>query len=155
MEEDESFDKFYAKLRDIVNSAFNLGEIIPKPKNVRKVLKSLSERFDAKIIVTEESKDVDKIPLTGLAGNLQTYKLGLTRIGKSSKGKSMELKAKSSDTDESSDGKDSKMKSYITRQFKKFMKNANGKGFDKDCKQSSFSQFKSQDKGKKDARDGG
>ena len=35
------------------------------------------------------------------------------------------------------------------------MKNANGKGFDKDCKQSSSSQFKSQDKVKKDARDGG
>ena len=46
------------------------------------------------------------------------------------------------------------MKSYITRQFKKFMKNANGKGFDKDHRQSSSSQFKSQDKGKKDARDG-
>ena len=45
------------------------------------------------------------------------------------------------------------MKSYITRQFKKFMKNANAKGFDKDRKQSS-SQFKSQDKRKKDARDG-
>ncbi|KAK9988610.1 hypothetical protein SO802_028849 [Lithocarpus litseifolius] len=44
----------------------------------------------------------------------------------------MTLKAKSSDTDESSDDEDSKMKSYITRQFKKFMKNANGKGFDKD-----------------------
>ena len=47
------------------------------------------------------------------------------------------------------------MKSYITRQFKNFMKNANGKGFDKDRRQSSSSQFKSQDKGKKDARDGG
>ena len=35
------------------------------------------------------------------------------------------------------------------------MKNANGKGFDKDRRQSSSSQFKSQDKGKKDARDGG
>ena len=46
------------------------------------------------------------------------------------------------------------MKSYITRQFKKFMKNANAKGFDKDRRQSSSSQFKSQDKGKKDARDG-
>ena len=34
------------------------------------------------------------------------------------------------------------------------MKNANGKGFDKDYRQSSSSQFKSQDKGKKDARDG-
>ena len=40
----------------------------------------------------------------------------------------MTLKAKSSDTNESSDDEDSKMKSYITRQFKKFMKNANGKG---------------------------
>ena len=28
MEEDESFDEFYAKLKDIVNSAFNLGETI-------------------------------------------------------------------------------------------------------------------------------
>ena len=67
----------------------------------------------------------------------------------------MALKAKSSDTDESSGDEDSKMKSYITRQFKKFMKNANGKGFDKDRRQSNSSQFKSQDKGKKDARDGG
>ena len=66
----------------------------------------------------------------------------------------MALKVKSSDTNESSDNEDSKMKSYITKQFKKFMKNANGKGFDKDRRQSSSSQFKSQDKGKKDARDG-
>ena len=44
----------------------------------------------------------------------------------------MALKAKISDTDESSDDEDSKMKSYITQQFKKFMKNANAKGFDKD-----------------------
>ena len=112
-------------------------------------------RFHAKITAIEESKDIDKIPLTELVGNLQTYELGLTRIEKSSKSKSMVLKAKSSDTDESSDDEDSKMKSYITSQFKKFMKNANGKGFDKDRRQSSSSQFKSQDKGKKDARDGG
>ena len=39
----------------------------------------------------------------------------------------MALKNKDSDTDESSDDEDSKMKSYITRQFKKFMKNANAK----------------------------
>ena len=65
----------------------------------------------------------------------------------------MALKAKSSDTDESSDDEDSKMKSYIIRQFKKFIQNANGKGFDKDHRQSNSSQFKSQDKGKKNARD--
>ena len=67
----------------------------------------------------------------------------------------MALNAKSSNTDESSDDEDSKMKSYITRQFKKFMKNTNAKGFDKDWKQSSSLQFKSQDKGKKDVRDDG
>ena len=150
MEEDESFDEFYAKLKDIGNSTFNLGETILEPKIVRKVLRSLPERFHAKITTIEESKDIEKIPLTGLVGNLQTYELGLTRIGKSSKTKSMALKEKSNDTNESSDDEDSKMKSYITRQFKKFMKNANGKGFDKDCKQSSSSQFKSQNKGKKE-----
>ena len=67
----------------------------------------------------------------------------------------MALKAKSSDTNESLNDEESKIKSYITRQFKKFMKNANGKGFNKDRMESSSSQFKSQDKGKKDARDGG
>ena len=155
MEEDELFDGFYAKLKDIVNLTFNLGETIPESKIVRKVLRSLPERFHAKITAIEELKDIDKILLTELVGNLQTYELGLTMIGKSSKEKSMALKAKSSDTDEFLDDEDSKMKSKITRQFKKFMENANTKGFDKDRKQSSSSQFKSQDKGKKDARDGG
>ena len=155
MEEDEWFDEFYAKLKNIVNSTFNLGETILEPKNVTKVLRSLPERFHAKITAIEESKDIDKIPLIELVGNLQTYELGLSRIGKTGKGKSMALKAKSNEIDESLDDEDSKMKSYITRQFKKFMKNANGKGFDKDRRQSSSSQFKSQDKGKKDARDSG
>ena len=120
-----------------MNSAFNLGETIPEPKILRKVLRYLPERFHAKITTIEESKDIDKISLTELVGNLQTYELGLTRIGKLGKSKSMALKAKSSDTDEPSNDEDSKMKSYITRKFKKFMKNANGKGFDKDCRQSS------------------
>ena len=54
MEEDESFDEFYAKLKDIVNSTFNLRETIPEPKILRKVLRSLPERFHAKITVIEE-----------------------------------------------------------------------------------------------------
>ena len=119
-----------------MNSAFNLGDPIPKPKIVRKVFRSLPKRFHAKITAIEESKDVDSIPLTELIGNLQTYELGLTRLGKGTKSKSMALKAKSNETDEFSGNEDSKMKSYITRQFKKFMKNANVKGFDKEYKKS-------------------
>ena len=59
---------------------------------------------------------------------------------KSSKSKSRSLKAKSSDTNETSVDEDSKMKPYISKQFKKFMKNANAKGFEKDRRQSSYSQ---------------
>ena len=67
---DESFDEFYAKLKDIVNLAFNLKETIPELKIVRKVLRSLPKRFHAKITMIEESKNIDKIPLTELVGNL-------------------------------------------------------------------------------------
>ena len=49
MEEDESFDEFYAKLKDIVISAFNLEETIPESKIVRNVLRSLPKRFHSKI----------------------------------------------------------------------------------------------------------
>ena len=76
MEEDELFDEFYSKLKDIVNSAFNLGETIPEPMIVRKVLRFLLERFHAKITAIKESKDIDRIPLTELVGNLQIYELG-------------------------------------------------------------------------------
>ena len=102
MEEDESFDEYYTKLRDIVNSTFNFEETILVPKIFRNVLISLPQRFHAKITAIEESKDIDKIPLIELVGNLQTYELGLSRIGKLSKSKSMALKAEISDTDESS-----------------------------------------------------
>ena len=70
MEKDESFDEFYAKLKDIVNSSFNHREIISEPKVVRKVLRSLPERFHAKITAIGESKDIDKIPLIEPVGNL-------------------------------------------------------------------------------------
>ena len=99
MDEDESFDEFYAKLKDIVNSTFNLAEQILEPKIIRKILKSLPKRFNAKITTIEESKDLVFIHLTKLIGNLQqTYELGLARVGKGSKGKNMALKIKSDDT---------------------------------------------------------
>ena len=98
MEEDESFDEFYNKLKNIVNSALNFGETIPELKIFRKVIRSLLERFHAKITTIEELKDIEKIPLIELVGNLQTYELGLTRIRKSTKSKSMAFKAKNSDS---------------------------------------------------------
>ena len=135
MDEDESFDEFSAMLNDIVNLAFNLREQIPNPEIIGKILKSLLKRFHAKITAIEESKDLDSIPLIELIGNLQSYELRLARVGKGgkgNKGKNMALKVKNDDNDESSKDEDTKLKSYITRQFKKFIKNVNVKSSDKD-----------------------
>ena len=49
MSDDESFDEFYAKLNDIVNFAYNLGEIYDQPKIVRKILGSLTKDFRPKV----------------------------------------------------------------------------------------------------------
>ena len=114
MEEDETFDEFYAKLKDIVNSVFNLGESIVESKIVRKILKSLPERFHAKITAIEEVKDIDQIPLTELVGNLQTYEMGLGSMGKGGESKNFALKGieeeieDSEDEDESEDEDDDK-----------------------------------------------
>ena len=54
MSDDESFDEFYAKLNDIINSAFNLGEIYDQPKIVRKILRYLTKDFRPKVTAITE-----------------------------------------------------------------------------------------------------
>ena len=70
MFDDECFDEFYAKLNDIVNSAYNLGKIYDRPKIVRKILRSLTENFRPKVTIITKSKDVDSIPIDELVGSL-------------------------------------------------------------------------------------
>ena len=77
MSDDKSFDEFYAKLNNIVNSAYNLGEIYDQPKIVRKILRSLTENFRPKVTAITESKDVDSIPVDELVGSLQSHELDL------------------------------------------------------------------------------
>ena len=65
MSEDVSFDSFYSKLNEVVIGKFNLGEKIEDLKVVRKILRSLSESFSAKVV-----------------GSLQTYELFITKSKK-------------------------------------------------------------------------
>ena len=67
---DESFDEFYAKLNDIVNFTYNLGEIYDQPKIVKKILRSLTENFRPKVTALTESKNVDSILVDELVGSL-------------------------------------------------------------------------------------
>ena len=103
MKEDETFDEFYVKLKDIVNSAFNLGESIVESKIVRKILRSLPERFHAKITAIEKVKDINQIPLTELIRNLQTYEMRLDLMGKGGKSRNLALKGIEEEIDDSED----------------------------------------------------
>ena len=47
--DDESFDEFYAKLNDVVNSAYNLVEVYDQPKIFRKILRSLTKDIRPKV----------------------------------------------------------------------------------------------------------
>ena len=86
-------------------------ENVLQSKIVRKILKSLPERFHAKITAIEEVKDIVQIPLIELVGNLQTYEMGLGSMGKGGKSKNLALKgikkeikdSESEDEDENDD----------------------------------------------------
>ena len=127
MEEDETFDEFYVKLKDIVNFAFNLGEYIAESKIFRKILRSLPERFHAKITAIEEVKDIDQIPLIELVGNLQTYEMGLGLIGKGGKSKDLALEGieeeieNSENEDESEDEDEDEDLTFITDEIIKLL----------------------------------
>ena len=120
---DESFDKFYAKLNDIVNSIYNLGEIYDQPKIVRKILRSLTENFRPKVTAITKSKYVDSIPVDELVGSLQSYELDLP---KTSKSKSMALKSVDDVDVNGFDDEFSATKiTYLAKNFRNFLRNNN------------------------------
>ena len=123
MSDDESFDEFYAKLNDIVSSAYNLGEIYDQSKIVRKILRSLTKDFRPKVIAITESKDVDSIPVDELVRSLQSYELDQP---KTSKSKLMALK--SVDDVEVGGFDDEHFATeitYLTKNFRNFLRNSN------------------------------
>ena len=142
--EDESFNKFYGKLNEVVIGKFNLGEKTEDSKIVRKILQSLSESFRAKVTAIEESKDLDEIKIQELIDSLQTCELSLPSQRKS---KSLALKTineRVEAQDSSDENEVEKEVAYLTKNFCKFLKfKRDGKSFEK----GKFSNFK---KDKKD-----
>ena len=116
----DDFDEFYAKLNDIVNSAYNLGEIFDQPNIVKNILRSLIEDFRLKVTVITESRYMDSIPVDELIGSLQSYELDLP---KTKKLKSMALKSVDGN------GFDNELSStesaYLVKNFRNFLRNNN------------------------------
>jgi hypothetical protein len=82
MLENETFGEFYSKMSDLRNSIVSLGKPITDLKLIRKILKSLLERFRIKVTTIEESKDLEEMKIEELVGSLQTYELSLPPVKK-------------------------------------------------------------------------
>jgi hypothetical protein len=126
MLEEETFCEFYTKVRDLRNSMVSLGKQISDIKLIRKILRSLPERFKIKVTTIEESKDLEEMKIEELVGSLQTYEYSLTPVRKA---KTISLKASKASkkksvvsSDEDSDV-DEDAVAMLAKNFECFMKN--------------------------------
>jgi hypothetical protein len=118
MLEDETFDDFFGKLSEIRNSMINLGKKVSDTKIVRKVMRSLPERFKMKVTVIESCTDLDTMKIEELVGALQTYEFSLS---KPRNNKDLTLRTLRKNSDELSDEEpNDKELVLVARKFYKF-----------------------------------
>ncbi|MCI06303.1 gag-pol polyprotein, partial [Trifolium medium] len=151
MKEDESIHDFYMTVMEYVNNFDILGEKLDDEKLVRKILRSLTKKFDMKVTAIEEAHDITKMKVDELIGSLQTYE--------SAQNEKLEKKNKSiafmSNTDEDEldfdvDSSDSISEAIVLlgRQFNKVLKRmdrrpkTNGRNFTPDTNRSGGTQRK-------------
>ena len=77
MHDDESLFDFYTMLCDIANKSFTLCEKIPETILVKKIMRSLPDRFSSKVIAIEEVKDLDSMKVEDLMGSLCAFEMTL------------------------------------------------------------------------------
>ena len=106
----------------------SLGEPIPDNRIVQKILQSLPERIDAKVVAIKENKDLNVLKVEDLVGNIQAFEANL-RTNHKSKSKGIALKASkesfkkiASDSDSDSEEIDPQVAVQFMKQFQLFMK---------------------------------
>ena len=75
MAKGETIHEMHTRFNAIINEIYSLGEIIPNGKAVRKLLSVLPESWESKVETITKSRDVDKLAMDELIGNLMTYEL--------------------------------------------------------------------------------
>ncbi|GKA69605.1 hypothetical protein Tco_0775669 [Tanacetum coccineum] len=127
--EEESIDNAFAKFNTIITSLKALDEGFSSKNYVRKFLRALHPKWQAKVTMIEESKNLTTLPLDELIGNLKVYEEVIKKDFKMVKGKkeqsrSLALKVKKEVSDEDSSSSDSEDEEYAmaVKEFKKFFK---------------------------------
>src|SRR5574338_505254 len=120
MNTNESISDMYCRFQDIVHSLIALGKSFSKEEQVRKILNSLTPEWDQKTLAIEEANDISLMKIEELIGNLMSYEVQLQgrRENKATEKKSLAFNATTEDSEPDSDEKIS----FMTRNFRKFLK---------------------------------
>jgi len=89
----------YTRFTHITNELKWLGKSFTTEELVRKILRFLPQSWEAKVTSIQEVKDMDKIFLDELIGNLQTYELKRSSQQKEETKRDQDLALKALDDD--------------------------------------------------------
>ncbi|KAL0349435.1 UNVERIFIED_CONTAM: hypothetical protein Sangu_1171300 [Sesamum angustifolium] len=73
MNDAETIDEYYTKVRELVNQLKAYGEDIPEKRVVEKLLISVIEKYDPIVTTIEETKDITTLTVTEVVGSLEAY----------------------------------------------------------------------------------
>ena len=120
MLEDVLLQDFYTKICDIANKSFDFGEKIYETTLVRKIVRSLLDRFSSKLITIEETKDLDSMKVEDVMESLHAFKMNLKQR-KRKKSIAFKLVKEKSEEENSDDNNDDEL-ALLTKNVKKFLK---------------------------------
>jgi hypothetical protein len=132
MKKDENISEMSTRFTNIVNCLKALGKIYTNQENVRKILRSLPKRWEAKMTAISEARDLKVLTLEELFGSLMTYELEMNSKVEEEEvkpKKNFALKSSHHDHDNSEEERDEEEEiALMTRNFKKFLKKKKGFG---------------------------
>nr|XP_009618787.1 uncharacterized protein LOC104110921 [Nicotiana tomentosiformis] len=124
MKDDDSIQDMHTRFTSIINELYSLGEIIPRNKLVRKILSVLPSSWESKVNAITEAKDLQKLTIDELVGNLKTYEIKKNKDNErreSKREKNLVFKTDNND----SGGEDADM-AYLTKRFQKLVRRNGG-----------------------------
>ncbi|GJV41114.1 zf-CCHC domain-containing protein [Tanacetum coccineum] len=154
-DDDESIDCTFSRFNTIITSLKALDESFSSRNHVRKFLRALLTKWRPKVTAIEESKDLSKLSLDELIGNLKVYEVVLEKDlevskNKKEKYKSLALKARQVLSEEDVSSLDSNDEEYAMeakgdkkeKEDRRCFKCGDPNHFISDCPKHSFSDQK-------------
>lgn len=79
MKNDETITDYFSRVMEVANNMWNLGEDMPYPKVVEKILRTLEERFTYVVCAIEESNDIKDLIMDGLQSSLMVHEQNMKK----------------------------------------------------------------------------